>query len=307
MAQQVVPKSEKKNLFGISTENLSTIGKNMNLFVRKTKELCHYLRAATGSRKAVAPNVERQLYDERHQLDEFFQYEMLLFMEEESKAKRPERKFRQHAVFTSDITGLIDMIIDHRNLNLADAVIRIGLDGGGGFVKICVSVFDVEKKVSCKSAVGKKYLDSGVKKVQMLAVAPDIPENYVNMKQLWLEAGIDKLQYKFTIATDMKLINILLGLQYHSCTHPCCWCDIDHNNLHKKDNLRTFASLINLFYDFKDADASKEDAAKFGNVIHLLLIESLNKDAFLYEKVPPPELHLLLRATNKIYSSLEDV
>ena len=65
LSERVAPKcnaSEKQNLFGISTEDASTIGKNMNLSARKTKELCHYLRAATNSRKAVGPNVEAQLY-----------------------------------------------------------------------------------------------------------------------------------------------------------------------------------------------------------------------------------------------------
>ena len=92
----------------------------MNLSVRRTKDLCHYLRAATGSRKAVAPKVEAQLYTDRHLLDDMFDYEMLLFIEEENKAKRkPERKFWQHAVFAKDATDLIDKVILHRKLNLA--------------------------------------------------------------------------------------------------------------------------------------------------------------------------------------------
>ena len=41
--------------------------------------------------------------------------------------------------------------------------------------------------------VEKKYLDSGVKKVQVLAIAPSLPESYVNMKRLWLEAAIDRM------------------------------------------------------------------------------------------------------------------
>ena len=60
--------------------------------------------------------------------------------------------------------------------------IWVGLDGGGGFLKICLSVFDVKNLISCTSVVEKKYLDSGVKKVQILAIAPDVPENYLNMK-----------------------------------------------------------------------------------------------------------------------------
>ena len=127
------------------------------------------------------------------------------------------------------------------------------------------------------------------------------------MKKLWIRAGIHNIKYRFTIATDMKLINILLGMQSHSCTHLCCWCDTDKNNLDKKGKQRTFSSLIDLFYEFKDANAKKEDAAKYGNVIHVPIIEGVDGDTPVIEKIPPPELHLLLGPTNKMYSGLENV
>ena len=142
LVERFAPK--RKNLFGISVENASQIGKNMNLSVRKMRELCHYARAVTGSRKAVASKVEAQLYTDRHLLDDMFDYEMLLFVEEESKAKgKPEWKFWQHAVFAKAASDLIDKIVTHRKLDLDDVLIRVSLDGGGGFLKICLSVFDI--------------------------------------------------------------------------------------------------------------------------------------------------------------------
>lgn len=308
LADKIAPKVERKNLFGITAEQASTIGKNMNLSVRKNREFATNLRKATGSRKAVGPGLEVQLTKDRHKLDDFFKYEMSMFIEEESKKKkRPMRRFLQHAVFAKDVTILIDKIYEHRQINPNDALIRVGLDGGGGFLKICLSVFNIKDPISCSSSLDKKFLDSGVKKVQLVAVTPDVPENYVNMKRLWIEAGIDRLPYKFTIATDLKLCNILLGLQNHSCMHPCCWCDIDKYRLNEKGNQRTFDSLINLFYDYRDANANKGDASKYGNVIHLPLYQSIDGDTPVIQKVPPPELHLLLGPTNKIYSELENV
>ena len=105
----------------------------------------------------------------------------------------------------------------------------------------------------------------------------------------------------------MKLINILLGLQNHSCSHSCCWCDTDNNNLQFKGEQRTFESLIDLFYKFKDANAKREDASKYGNVIHLPLVDTIPPNTPVIQIIPPPELHLLLGPTNKIYSSLENV
>ena len=115
------------------------------------------------------------------------------------------------------------------------------------------------------------------------------------------------MTHKFTIATDLKLINILLGLQNHSCSHPCCWCDVQKDELHKKGKQRTFGSLIDLFFNYSDANAKRDDAAKYGNVIHLPLIEAQENDTPVIQIVPPPELHLLLGPTNKLYSSLERV
>ena len=60
--------------------------------------------------------------------------------------------------------------------------------------------------------------------------------------------------------------------------HPCCWCDIDKYHLNEKGNQRTFDSLINLFYDYREANADEGDASKYGNVIYLPLIESIDGD-----------------------------
>ena len=51
-----------------------------------------------------------------------------------------------------------------------------------------------------------------MKKVFIISVVvPDIQENYINMKRLWLKCGIGALPRPFTITTDLKLCNILLG------------------------------------------------------------------------------------------------
>ena len=57
---------------------------------------------------------------------------MSMFVEEESKTKKkPMRRFLQHAFFAEDVTMLIDKIHEYRQINPNDALIRVGLDGGG--------------------------------------------------------------------------------------------------------------------------------------------------------------------------------
>ena len=46
-------------------------------------------------------------------------------------------------------------------------------------IKICLSVFDMDNLVSgSKVGLSKKFKDSGVKGVFLVAAVPDAPENY---------------------------------------------------------------------------------------------------------------------------------
>ena len=145
----------------------------------------------------------------------------MVFIEEDKKTKT-ERSFKEHAVVTKNISGLIDKVLVERELDTDDALIRVGLDGGGGFLKVCMSIFDLLSSQSKTSKCEKKIKNSGVKKVFIIGIAPGIPENYINVRTLWRSIGLHQLSYNFTIATDLKLCNILLGLMTHSSMHPCC-------------------------------------------------------------------------------------
>ena len=122
-----------------------------------------------------------------------------------------------------------------------------------------------------------------------MIITPDVPENYVNLKKLW-KLGLDRLQRSFTIATDLKLCNILLGLMSHSSMHPCCWCNVDKDNLDKTGNQRTFASLSDVFCKYFQACGTKVNAKMYGNVIHRSIIV-IDDSMPVITMVPPPELH----------------
>ena len=183
---------------------------------------------------------------------------------------------------------------------------KISIDGGGGFLKFCISFFDVDDpSPKTSSTLTKKFLESGVKRVIVIALAPNISEDYVNVRRLWLNSGVEKLHRKYTIATDLKLCNVLLGMMSHSSCHPCCWCEITKEALHKKGKQRTIESLMNLFFDFFDSKSDK-DAKKFGNVIHPPMIsDDISDKTPVIAVIPPPELHLLIGPVNKMYSELE--
>ena len=178
--------------------------------------------------------------------------------------------FKQTAVICNDLPRLVDLVLKKRSLEDCNSLlIKIGIDGGSGFLIFCMKIFDINNLVSKnESSLSKKRKDSGVKKAFLIAAVLDVSEDYVNVKKLWISLGLQKLDCKFTIITDFKLCNILLGMMSHSSSHPCCWSHIKKCELRKKGNQRTIANLNSLFCDDFVAEADKKDAKLYGNVIH---------------------------------------
>ena len=294
----------KKQLF--SANNLSAMQVDLNLSTRQTFELAKEIRAASGSRKIIEKDLKEKIKERNHVLDSYFEHKMLDYkvIDKETKV---EHMISQHTVLCSDVNSLINKVVSLRKLS-DHALIRIGLDGGGGFVKVILSVFDLDEHADPARLSGStKFKDSGVKKAFIIGIVPNITENYFNMKKIWINLGLLRFNRDFTIATDLKLCNILLGLMSHSSTHPCCWCDIQKGKLKNKGVLRTLESLGELFWKFYESQATKKEAKNFGNVIHLPMFDVEDKTKLVLELVPPPELHLLLGPVNTMFNGLESV
>ena len=145
-----------------------------------------------------------------------------------------------------NITDLIGTISTSRNVS-TERIIKIGIDGGKGFLKFCLGVIDRAIK---ESPPQKRLLtdrlakDTGVKRQMLVAVAEEHPETYENVRQTWLLIQVDGV--KAVVACDLRLANILCGLQAHSSSHPCSWCRIGFTNLEKAGALRALRSLREL-------------------------------------------------------------
>ena len=156
-------------------------------------------------------------------------------------------------------------------------LLKVSIDGGSGFLKFCISIFDIDDpSPNSKTSLAKKFLESGVKRILIIGIAPNVSEDYVNVKRLWLSCGLDNLRQRYTLATDLKLCNIILGMMGHSSCHPCCWCDVVKEDLRKKGKPRTPRNLMGLFFKYFDSHAKKKDAKEYGNVIHPPMLGSLS-------------------------------
>lgn len=103
------------------------------------------------------------------------------------------------------------------------------------------------------------------------------------------------------IATDLKLVNILLGLMAHGSSHPCIWCDSKKDRLHEAGALRTIGNIHEKFWRWYD---SRNFAKEYGNAVHQSILKG-EPNLEVIDILPPPELHFMMGPVNMIYKALE--
>lgn len=287
-------------------EIMSDMQNSLNLSDRKVLKVSKTMREATG-RKAIEPHLKSMLQNKSHMFDAYFDVKYIDFVKIEKNTVVDQ--CGRWTLLCNNVNALIDKIVELRGYGCYDVadddiLIRVGIDGGGGFFKVCLSIFPLQQQ---RSAAGFK--DSGVKRVFLLAIAPSIQENYHNLQKIWVSLGMNSLQRKYVIATDLKLSNMLLGLMAHGALHPCCWCEIDKNNLHEKGTARTMENLQQHFWDYMESGRNATKAKEYFNVAHpsLLHVNDVKTTVSVLEWIPPPELHLLMGPTNAIYKGLADI
>jgi hypothetical protein len=130
----------------------------------------------------------------------------------------------------------------------------------------------------------------------------NISENHFNISKILELLDLENIHFKFFC--DLKVANILCGLQSHASKHPCCYCDVAKDELHREGTLRTFGSLRQNFEAFKASQTSV--ASNFKNC-HEKPLLSQGDDTEVLDVIPPPELHLLLGAVNHLFQGMKRV
>ena len=78
----------------------------------------------------------------------------------------------------------------------------------------------------------------------MLAAAEDIPETRENVKIVLDHLGLGSIKIEDCIASDYKLINLIIGIQGHSSSCPCPYCEWKKKNQFNGDaQERTFGLI----------------------------------------------------------------
>lgn len=287
----------------LSVNDMANIQTNLNLSNRKINSIASALRVASCNRKVIESGLKTKLATKAHSLDNFFDYKDFEFVRVKGKEISADAKV---VVYCSNLQGFLEYVQNQRYVT--NPVLKLGIDGGGGFLKICLLIQTQtnEIKQSKRSTYNegisaKKFKDSGVKKLFILSIAPNSQENYENVDQLWSELRLNS--FEGTIATDLKIANILAGIMSHSSTYPCTWYHAKKGELHKCSTLRSPQNTLENYEKWRGSGAIKDKAKNFFNCVNPPLFMS-EKDKVYLDIIPPPELHLMLGVVNTLFSHM---
>ncbi len=258
----------------------------------------------------VEPHLRETLHDQSRRLESYFELKSLEFSQKSDQGVT--QKLTKAVVVCSYPDGLIGAVKRERGIQFCRN--HLGMDGGGGFLKLCLNVIEqprtptqspVKKKANVTG--GDRFKDSGVKKLFIVGIVPGVQENYHNVKVLLEATKVSSLT--FSLATDMKLANILCGIMSHGSKHPCCWCEISNEYIVTQSAIprkRTLGTIREQARKYQSAikEGKKVRPQDFVNCVEEPLFKDLPDDTSILSLIPPPELHLMLGVTAKLYEEV---
>ena len=277
----------------ISTEFMVSLQKKLNCSENKLLMLCREFRSEGVN---FDPNLRDDIQALSHSLDTFYKTEKLDFIgKDENKQDIP---VQLDLVYLQDPEAFITHVIGERNLDADKVLVRCGLDGGQGSFKVVGSIFETTTLDQVETP-GEKL--TGANKLLVFAIAEDLAENYHNVRLVVEKLRLDELDCCF--ATDLKLINVLLGLSTHSGKHGCAYCEGEMTL--EVGTLRTYGNLAEWHRMFmEDAERSRNRESfirrqqqRYKNVVNPSLLKG-DPDTTILSSIPLPELHLLMGAVN---------
>ena len=268
-----------------------------NLSNKQTNRIASSFRQGGGD---VEPNFRPALVSRGRVLSDFFEERSIKWCHKEKDSDVVITLTKQ-SIMCKDVKGLVDYVCQKRQL--IEPLLRLGIDGGQGFVKVCINIIDTTSSESNVPRSKRGFLDSGVKRLFILGIVQDKCEMYENLREML--SHLDLLNctgFDYILATDLKVCNIMAGIQNHSATYPCTWCytKLPHK---KKAKPRTLGEIKK--YHAAYVKAKCRNAPKYYNCVNEPLIKGKDTDKMI-DVLPPPPLHLMLGVVNTVFDKLQD-
>ena len=215
-------------------------------------------------------------------------------------------------VIIADISGLLQFIIDRRDLNPDRIQVQLGLDGGQGILKVCMLIYEQIDNCHSVEADRKrlKYSDgvsgrqaklTSVKKLMVVAAAPGVQETWQNIKSILEQLQIFSIN-SCVISFDMKVQLILCGKQTAASKHPCpyCECMAPFSCVCPRNTLGS----LQIHHEIYIVNGRKKANAKlFNNCVNLPLLQGPH-DLPVIEMLTFPELHVMTGTVGHLINNM---
>ena len=291
-----------KQLRQFKAEDILRIKNRCNLSRKQTVALCEEIRYTQGKRKAVESNVKGAIHEKNIKFSKLFETE--------------ELKDGEQVIYCNDVEHFFKVVSEERG-HSKPSFVKVGVDGGGGTLKACVSLlYDSDdilnpeghgvkkkrRKLSDGLEAGAVSNNNGVNRVLILALSTDSDENHYKlqniMSHLALEPG------KFSFCGDLKVLNIALNLMTHSARHPCPWCHWIKGYAATDFQLRTFEEIRYWYLKWSEETGSDESKLKSYYNCKGVPLSIFPDFGCVLDFIPLPELHLMLGLVNKLVDEL---
>ena len=168
-------------LESISAQQAKVIQKDARLSDSQMGKVFKNLRLQFG-RKVVESGMRETPTKEKQKFDQFFSADLIKFKDNDGSL------ISMPAVFCSNIVGFVNELMELRRMEPGDMKLKVGLDKGRGHLKMILSMYNPNEvmknkgigRVTMKMGIGPgdDYSQIGKRKIMILAIVPDIPENY---------------------------------------------------------------------------------------------------------------------------------
>ena len=277
----------------LTSEFVSSLQKKLSCSGRKIMMTIRELKK--GGIKFEA-GIREELEILSHSLDAFYKVEKLEFVGKNDE--KEEVPVDLDLVYLEDVEAFITYVIDERGLDAERVIVRVGLDGGGGSFKVTASIFETNFH-EVEETSGDKL--TGANKLLVFGMAEGLDENYNNVRIVVEKLRLAEVEACF--ASDLKLINCLLGISSHSGKYACPYCEAPMSL--ELGALRTYGRLDEWYTKLQEDAARsrnpetfiKRNQKNYMNVVHPCLLKGDPKTTILSD-VPLPELHLMMGAVN---------
>ena len=164
----------------------------------------------------------------------------------------------------------------------------VSQDDGKGIFKMVLNWSKVERDK-------KKVKLMGPKKAIVLAAVAKVPETYHNM---WVLMELTKPhEVECILSQDLKLANIMAGIQTHSAKYPCVYGECTRNETTgqwTKGQYRTTQNMLENRKRWLQSGGSRDQLKNHKNCEHEPLLSAINPKTPIMVQLPPPPLHTIL-------------